>query len=185
MEKLLTHLEIAKQEYSIVRPTQDYTMVNSQTSTVLDSQDLHEPVPAPARAKRGRPKQSQSQPQSMPPPPPPTREALAEDQFKNTLEYRMLCVGINLAWQKLDEYYSKTDQSPVYVAAVELHPGYKWKWLEKAWRGCPGWISRARVGVKKLWLEYANITVTTEDTESLENRLTRSAGEPTTTQLIP
>jgi hypothetical protein len=48
MEKLLTHLEIAKQEYSIVRPTQDYTMVNSQTSIVLDSQDLYESVPAPA-----------------------------------------------------------------------------------------------------------------------------------------
>jgi hypothetical protein len=167
MEKLLTHLEVAKQEYSIVRPTQDYTMVNSQTSTVFDSQDLHEPVPAPVRAKRGRPKQSQSQSQSMPPAPPPTREALAEDPFKNTLEYRMLCVGINLAWQKLDEYYSKTDQSPVYVAAVVLHPGLKWKWLEKAWRGRPSWISQARVEVKKLWLEYANIIVTTEDTESL------------------
>ncbi|KAG9994666.1 hypothetical protein KCU78_g18313, partial [Aureobasidium melanogenum] len=166
MEKLLTHLEVAKQEYSIVRPTQDYTMVNSQTSTVFDAQDLHEPVPAPVRAKRGRPKQSQSQSQSMPPPP-PTREALAEDPFKNTIEYRMLCVGINLAWQKLDEYYSKTDQSPVYVAAVVLHPGLKWKWLEKAWRGRPSWISQARVEVKKLWLEYANIIVTTEDTESL------------------
>jgi hypothetical protein len=49
----------------------------------------------------------------------------------------MLCVGINLAWQKLDEYYSKTDQSPIYVAAVVLHPGLEWKWLEKAWRGRP------------------------------------------------
>jgi hypothetical protein len=58
MEKLLTHLEAAKQEYSIVRPTQDYTMVNSQTSTVFDSQDLHEPRPPPIRAERGRPKQS-------------------------------------------------------------------------------------------------------------------------------
>jgi hypothetical protein len=51
MEKLLTHLEAAKQEYSIVRPTQDYTMVNSQTSTVFVSQDLHEPLPPPTRAK--------------------------------------------------------------------------------------------------------------------------------------
>jgi hypothetical protein len=130
MEKLLTHLKAAKQEYSIVRPTQDYTMVNSRTSTVLDSQDLHEPLPPPTRANRGRPKQSQTQSQSMPPP--PTRETLPKDPFQNTLKYRMLCVGINLAWQKLDEYYSKTDQSPVYVAAVVLHPGLKWKWLKKA-----------------------------------------------------
>jgi hypothetical protein len=56
----------------------------------------------------------------------------------------------------------KTDQSSVYVAAVVLHPSLKWKWLEKALRGRPSWISRARVGVKKLWLKYADITVTTE-----------------------
>jgi hypothetical protein len=82
-------------------------------------------------------------------PPPPTRETVPEDPFKNTLEYRMLCVGISLAWQKLDGYYSNTDQSPVYVAAVVLRPGLKWKWLEKAWRGRAGWISRACVEVKK------------------------------------
>jgi hypothetical protein len=40
-------------------------------------------------------------------------------------------------------------------------------WVEKAWRGRPSWISRARVEVDKLWLEYADITVTTEDTESI------------------
>jgi hypothetical protein len=80
----------------------------------------------------------------------------------------MLCVGINLAWQKLDEYYSKTDQSPVYLAAVALLPGLEWKWLGKAWRGSPDWINRARVEVKKLWLEYAEITVNTEDSESLK-----------------
>ena len=123
MEKLLTHLKAAKQEYSIVRPTQDYTMVRSQTSTVCDSQDLHEPLPPSTRAKRGRPKQPQSQSQSMPPP--PSRETLLEDPVKNTLGYRMLCVGINLAWQKLDGYYSKTDQSPVYVAVGVLYPGIK------------------------------------------------------------
>jgi hypothetical protein len=67
-------------------------------------------------------------------PPPPLPPPLPDDPFKNTLEYRMLCVGINLAWQKLDEYYLKTDLSPVYVAAVVLHPSHKWKWLKKAWR---------------------------------------------------
>jgi hypothetical protein len=32
----------------------------------------------------------------MPPPSPPTYEALAKDLFKNTLEYRILYVSINL-----------------------------------------------------------------------------------------
>jgi hypothetical protein len=43
----------------------------------------------------------------------------------------MLCVGVNLGWKKLHGYYEETNQSPVYVAAVVLHPGLKWKWLEK------------------------------------------------------
>jgi hypothetical protein len=59
------------------------------------------------------------------------------------------------------------EQSSVYVATVVLHPGLKWKWLEKAWRARPSWVSRARVEVNKLWLEYADVTVTTKDTESL------------------
>jgi hypothetical protein len=37
LEKLLPRLGAAKQEYSGVRSTQDYTMVNSQTSTEFDS----------------------------------------------------------------------------------------------------------------------------------------------------
>jgi hypothetical protein len=171
MEKLLTHLEAAKQEYSIVRPAQDYSMVNSQASTVFDSQGLNppltQPLPPPTRSKRGgrATKQSQSQSQVMLPPPLPL--PLPDDPFKNTLEYRMLCVGINLAWQKLNEYYIKTDQSPVYVAAVVLHPGLKWKWLEKAWRDRPGWIEEARTEVKKLWLEYSDLVITNEDVTSM------------------
>lgn len=55
----------------------------------------------------------------------------------NSLEHRMLCVGVNLGWKKLDEYYQETDQSPVYVVAVVLHPVLEWKWLGKAWKGRP------------------------------------------------
>lgn len=36
MEKLLTHLEAAKTEYSVVRPSQDYSMFSSQASTVYE-----------------------------------------------------------------------------------------------------------------------------------------------------
>lgn len=32
---------------------------------------------------------------------------------------------INLAWMKLDEYYSKTDRSSIYVASVILNPWLK------------------------------------------------------------
>jgi hypothetical protein len=59
----------------------------------------------------------------------------AEDHFS---------INIDLAWQKLNEYYSKLDNSPVYVAAVVLHPRHKWRWLEKRWKPRSDWLKRAR-----------------------------------------
>jgi hypothetical protein len=35
--------------------------------------------------------------------------------------------NINLAWQKLDTYFNKTDATPIYRAAVVLHPRLKWR----------------------------------------------------------
>jgi hypothetical protein len=60
----------------------------------------------------------------------------------------MLCVGINLRWKKLNKYYTLTDESPVYVAAVVLHPGLTWRWLKKAWKGRPIWITTVEALVK-------------------------------------
>ena len=34
-------------------------------------------------------------------------------------------VGINLAWQKLDEYYQRLDETPIYYTALALHPAYR------------------------------------------------------------
>jgi hypothetical protein len=34
-------------------------------------------------------------------------------------------VQINIAWRKLDEYYNRLDDAPVYLAALALHPKYK------------------------------------------------------------
>ena len=34
--------------------------------------------------------------------------------------------NINLGWQKLDHYYTLTDSTPIYRAAVFLHPCMKW-----------------------------------------------------------
>jgi hypothetical protein len=38
---------------------------------------------------------------------------------------------INLAWQKLDIYFNKTDATPIYRAAVVLHPRLKWRWFDR------------------------------------------------------
>jgi hypothetical protein len=58
---------------------------------------------------------------------------------------------INSGWQKLEKYYSKTDESPVYTAAIILNPMQKEAYINRFWR--PLWVDRAKAAVKKLWQE--------------------------------
>ncbi|KAJ3568927.1 hypothetical protein NPX13_g6255 [Xylaria arbuscula] len=46
-------------------------------------------------------------------------------------------VGINLAWQKLDEYYQRLDETPIYYTALALHPAYRWDWFDEIWHEKP------------------------------------------------
>jgi hypothetical protein len=39
--------------------------------------------------------------------------------------------NVNAGWQKLDYYHQLTDRSPIYRAAVFLHPRLKWRWFER------------------------------------------------------
>jgi hypothetical protein len=75
----------------------------------------------------------------------PDEQLTAEDHFS---------INIDLAWQKLDQYYSKLDESPVYVAAVVLHPCHKWRWFEKRWKERPKWLITARQAFTKLLNQY-------------------------------
>ena len=43
-----------------------------------------------------------------------------------------LRIGCNLGWMKLDQYYTLTDDSPAYLAAVVLHPAYRWLSIQYA-----------------------------------------------------
>jgi hypothetical protein len=56
--------------------------------------------------------------------------ALAEPDEQTTAEHH-LSTNINLGWQKLEQYHCKLDDTPVYVAAVILHPRMKYSFLEK------------------------------------------------------
>jgi hypothetical protein len=56
----------------------------------------------------------------------------AKDKITTTdASYFKACV--NLSWQKLDQYYTKTDLSPAYIIAVFLHPQYKLGWFKRHW----------------------------------------------------
>ncbi len=40
---------------------------------------------------------------------------------------------VDLGWAKLKKYYILTDVSPIYRAAILLHPAHKWEYFEKKW----------------------------------------------------
>jgi hypothetical protein len=41
-----------------------------------------------------------------------------------------IATSLDNCWGKLDEYYRMLDDTPVYVAAIILHPGQRWLYLE-------------------------------------------------------
>lgn len=71
-------------------------------------------------------------------------------------------INIKLAWQKLDIYYAKLDNTPLYVAAVVLHPRMKWRWIERAWQLRPEWIKSAKSAFNSLLIEYERPVTTPE-----------------------
>jgi hypothetical protein len=44
---------------------------------------------------------------------------------------RYLYNSLQLGWEKLDKYYRLTDDSSAYVAAIALHPRFKWRWIRR------------------------------------------------------
>jgi hypothetical protein len=46
-------------------------------------------------------------------------------------------------WEKMMKYYRLTDESPAYTAAIVLHPGYKWQYIQDTWE--PEWLPKAEV----------------------------------------
>ena len=55
---------------------------------------------------------------------------------------------VNSAWSKLDKYYTKTNDSTAYIAALVLDPCIKWEYITSTWQ--PEWIPDAKALVVKL-----------------------------------
>jgi hypothetical protein len=64
-----------------------------------------------------------------------------------------LAINLKAAWAKLNKFYQKLDESPVYYAACCLHPYYK-QYCDRAWRHKLGWISKANESFQLLWRTY-------------------------------
>ena len=80
-------------------------------------------------------------------------ETLVE-RYRHREEDQLYRASVDLGWQKLNEYYTKLERSPVYVAALVLHPAYKFKVIERLWSSNPEWIDWARDGLQALWQQY-------------------------------
>jgi len=61
--------------------------------------------------------------------------------------------SITEAWHKTKEYYAKTDTSIAWVAALTLHPRFKFEYFEKGWSDTPRFVTTARTKLKKLWTD--------------------------------
>jgi hypothetical protein len=53
------------------------------------------------------------------------------DESAQTNKY--IATSLDNCWSKLDEYYKILNDTPVYVAAIVLHPGQGWRYLELKW----------------------------------------------------
>lgn len=69
------------------------------------------------------------------------------------------------AWQKLNDYYEKLDNSPLFAAAVILHPGRSFRWLEDRWdgEGQRVWLQDAKSGLEKFWATWYRDTGTSSN----------------------
>ena len=86
---------------------------------------------------------------------PDVSSQLASLPANQTTGEHHFAVNIKLAWSKLNDYYLKLDNSPVYVAAVVLHPRFKWRHLDKAWAQRPEWLKAAKRSFNSLLVDYS------------------------------
>jgi hypothetical protein len=79
--------------------------------------------------------------------------------------------NFNLGWQKFDKYYRLTDDTPIYRAAVVLHPRMKWGWFNRHWgQHHKDWVTKAKSAVQKLWFTYKPTTTATDTTPAVPLR---------------
>jgi hypothetical protein len=62
--------------------------------------------------------------------------------------------NLQLGWEKLDKYYRFTDDSSAYVAAIALHPRFKWRWIQRKWADRIDWQIAADQALRKQWELY-------------------------------
>ncbi|ODA77193.1 hypothetical protein RJ55_06820 [Drechmeria coniospora] len=67
-------------------------------------------------------------------------------------------ININLGWEKLNNYYSRLDETPIYYTALALHPAFRWGYFENEWKDNLTWVTKAKQMVREVWeTEYRHL----------------------------
>lgn len=65
----------------------------------------------------------------------PAMDFILERFEQSKTEYEddpIIALMFNSGWAKMEKYYTLTDESPVYIAALVLRPSYKWNYITSA-----------------------------------------------------
>ena len=99
----------------------------------------------------------------------PTMDFLLEqfeegkNQYKDDIFMGPCC---NSGWAKLEKYYSLTERSPVYIAALVLCPQNKWDYIDSNWPA--EWVLTAKIQIQEFWqTEYKSTAITIPVSEAI------------------
>ncbi|CAD0016447.1 unnamed protein product [Aureobasidium pullulans] len=175
-EGLLTFSESLRAHYKVLPPTSEHDTgqfwykvrqiwykVGSEEAIISKHDHNHPSTRAPLEAL---PTPSQDTSQAY-----PSQGPLEiPEETDPRRDRQIICTNINLGWGKLMKYYTKTDLSAAYVAALILHPRYNWSWLKKKWCHRVDWLTAADDRMRALWQSYS--------TFPLPQRPTRARAQP-------
>ncbi|KAG7004109.1 3-ketosteroid 1-dehydrogenase helE [Fusarium oxysporum f. sp. conglutinans] len=85
----------------------------------------------------------------------------------------------NLGWEKLNKYYSRLDETPIYYTALALHPAFRWGYFENEWKDNTEWVMKAKQMVRECG-NRTTVTCRWSGVPWTTNQL-RSGSESTTT----
>jgi hypothetical protein len=156
IEYLLEHLEMWKALYE--EETADLVMESASqhlSQRPMTGNNPNEAQQQSQRPRRRRDRQSQqSQPsfnESALPRHARAAYTTIDDSSINDMqadERAYMRASITNAWVKLDQYYTLLGHSPLFAAAVILHPGHGLRFLEQIWADQAQWLSDAKKSLK-------------------------------------
>ena len=69
---------------------------------------------------------------------------------------KMMLLCLKTGWEKLKKYYQLSDITPVYIAALVLHPQLKFDYIDKQWP--KQWARNAQRKLETFWTKEYKLT---------------------------